>query len=129
MRSNVLNQTRMVLATHASGHLIGVALQVRYEDEAMGKLIAVMHTVSSPYESCMIVNPKTMEITSASLNFSSVFGFNRRDVLTGRIKLFQLIPEFRDDDSVHSINEEVYKQMVCSEKSDRDQSSDFVLLY
>jgi len=112
LQSNVVNNTRVVLARHAFGHLVPLAQKVMYENEAMGRLIAVMYPVASSFETCMIVDPKTLEITCATLNFASVFGFNRRDVLAGRIKLFNLIPELKDDESAHKLNEDIHNQLV-----------------
>jgi len=112
MRSNVVGHTRLVLATHVQGHLLAMAMHVRIEDEALGRIVGVMQVISSSFETCMIVDPQTLEILSATQNFPTVFGFSRRDVLARRIKLYDLIPGLKDEEAVHHMSEEIYSQMV-----------------
>jgi PAS domain S-box-containing protein len=96
--SMVVGKTRMVLGRHAEGHLLPLALHVRWSDEALGKMIAVVRPLSSPQELCCIVESDTRRITAATSNLPSLCGFSRRDLLAQRLTLADLLPPLRDDD-------------------------------
>jgi PAS domain S-box-containing protein len=96
--SMVVDKTRMVLCRHANGHLLPLALYVRWSDESLGKMIAVMKVLASPQEICIIVDPETDRITAATANLHTICGLSRRDIAANRLSLAHVLPPLRDDD-------------------------------
>ena len=110
--TNVIGQTRIVMAVHAMRHLVPMALYVRYENEELGKLLGVLQPISSSRESCLFVDPKTLAITAATANFASSFGYSRSAVLAQTVRLDDVIPEVRDTEGENGVNAGVYRQLV-----------------
>jgi PAS domain S-box-containing protein len=96
--SMVVNSTRMVLGRHANGHLLPLALYVRWADESLGKMIAVMKPLFAPQEICCIVDPDTDRITATTANLHTICGFSRRDIASSKLGLADLLPPLRDED-------------------------------
>jgi len=91
-RSLLINSTNMMLAMHSRGHLVPCAMFARWSDEANGKMVGVLQAINNPSEIALIVEHGGMQVTSATENFASVFGFQKREVLSQRVTLFQVLP-------------------------------------
>ena len=111
-RSVRINNTSMLIAQHYVGHLMPMAIYMRWADQAAAHLIATVKPIVNPQEICVFVDPEKMMITSATANFPSFFGFSKRNILAQNISLFDVIPELRDIDGAHHISETVYQQLV-----------------
>ncbi len=111
-RSVRINKTSMLIAQHYVGHLIPIAIYMRWADQAAAHLIATVKPIVNPQEVCFFVDPEKMTVTSATANFPSFFGFSKRDVLAHNISLFDVLPELRDPEAAHHISETVYQQLV-----------------
>jgi len=111
-QSTVISHTRMVMAVNTHGTLLPLAMFVRFQDEALGKLIAVMQPLASAHETCAFINPNTLMVTAATSNLASIFGFSRRDVLARKIKLPDIMPGLSDDATGKALNDDIYKQLV-----------------
>jgi PAS domain-containing protein len=97
-KGHMLNTTRMIFGLHHLQYLVGLSMHVRWNDESMGKMIGVLHPIANTYEVCVFLNENNRIIHSTQ-NLHSVFGFSKRDILAGVIKLDHLMPVLDDADS------------------------------
>jgi hypothetical protein len=96
-QSRFLGKVRLVMGVHASGHLQAFTMYVRWADEAMGRMIAVMQVLGNTHEVCVIFDEQD-RLLHATANLHSIFGFSRRDILGRKLLLADVIPALRSDD-------------------------------
>jgi PAS domain-containing protein len=96
-KSWFLGQIRLVMGLHASGHLQAFTMYVRWADEAMGRMVAVMQMLNNTHEVCAFFDEQD-RLLHATANLHSIFGFSRRDILGRKLLLADVIPALRSDD-------------------------------
>jgi PAS domain-containing protein len=95
----LMNRTTLVFALGVHGFLLPAQVHIRWADEALGKMIAVLQGMPLKQEVAIIVDPETRQVTYATQNLSSLFGFNKRDILARKLSLTDVIPTLQEDEN------------------------------
>jgi hypothetical protein len=82
----------------AHGFLLPAQVHVRWADEALGKMIAVLQAMPLEQEVALLADPATRQVTYATQNLATLFGFGKRDILAKKLTLQDVLPALKEDE-------------------------------
>jgi PAS domain-containing protein len=106
----LLNRTTLLFAVGANHFLAPVQVQIRWADEALAKMIVVVQAMPVKQEVALMVDAETKQVTYATQNLASLFGFSKRDILAKKLTLADVVPSLREDDNSNA-HEVAWMQM------------------